>query len=787
MRSFRDISIQHKLVAINMVTSSVVLSLACATFLAYELVAYRKSVTQQLSTGAQIVAQASTAALAFEDRRSAMETLATLRAEPNVVAGCIYTKDDRPFAAFLRGEARRDLPRHPGPSGARFVDHHLIFFQPIVFDGERIGTVYLKRDLDDIYARLERYAGIVLGVWLLATLAAYLLSSRLQRVISEPTLRLAEMAGRVSAEQNYSLRAVKRGNDEIGVLVDSFNQMMEQIQARTRDLDYAREALERHVVELCDEIASRQRVQDELLAAKQAAEESSRAKSVFLANMSHELRTPLNAIIGYSEMLREDAEEAGQQKPIPDLERISTAGRHLLALINSVLDLSKAEAGKTELLWEDVAVTQIFADAASALAPLARQNRNQLNMHCAPGVRSIHVDAVKFRQSLYNVLSNACKFTRNGTVTVDVLPVSVQRAEYVEWRVSDTGIGIQPEQMRSLFQPFSQGDASTTRKFGGTGLGLAISRRFCELMGGTITATSEPGKGSTFTIRLPLAGQASAVAVSPEPEPVARPSPSGEPRAGSILVVDDDPTVHDLMRRTLAKEGFEVEVASSGEEGLRRAREIHPAAITLDVFMPGMDGWTVLSALKNDPEVAGIPVVLVTIADDRQRGCVLGAAEFLQKPVEPERLVEALRKWQPQRTAGPVLLVDDDGASRDRNARALRQKFGPVIEAADGRAALAALTRQKPGLIVLDLVMPGMDGFDFIATLRLVEEWRKIPVVVLTAQDIGWEDRQRLQGSVNRILRKENFSGVGLAAEIADLLIGSPARTPVPRDCLEIR
>ncbi|HUO29505.1 MAG TPA: response regulator [Bryobacteraceae bacterium] len=787
MRSFRDISIQHKLVAINMVTSSVVLSLACATFLAYELVAYRKSVTQQLSTGAQIVAQASTAALAFEDRRSAMETLATLRAEPNVVAGCIYTKDDRPFAAFLRGEARRDLPRHPGPSGARFVDHHLIFFQPIVFDGERIGTVYLKRDLDDIYARLERYAGIVLGVWLLATLAAYLLSSRLQRVISEPTLRLAEMAGRVSAEQNYSLRAVKRGNDEIGVLVDSFNQMMEQIQARTRDLDYAREALERHVVELCDEIASRQRVQDELLAAKQAAEESSRAKSVFLANMSHELRTPLNAIIGYSEMLREDAEEAGQQKPIPDLERISTAGRHLLALINSVLDLSKAEAGKTELLWEDVAVTQIFADAASALAPLARQNRNQLNMHCAPGVRSIHVDAVKFRQSLYNVLSNACKFTRNGTVTVDVLPVSVQRAEYVEWRVSDTGIGIQPEQMRSLFQPFSQGDASTTRKFGGTGLGLAISRRFCELMGGTITATSEPGKGSTFTIRLPLAGQASAVAVSPEPEPVARPSPSGEPRAGSILVVDDDPTVHDLMRRTLAKEGFEVEVASSGEEGLRRAREIHPAAITLDVFMPGMDGWTVLSALKNDPEVAGIPVVLVTIADDRQRGCVLGAAEFLQKPVEPERLVEALRKWQPQRTAGPVLLVDDDGASRDRNARALRQKFGPVMEAADGRAALAALTRQKPGLIVLDLVMPGMDGFDFIATLRLVEEWRKIPVVVLTAQDIGWEDRQRLQGSVNRILRKENFSGVGLAAEIADLLIGSPARTPVPRDCLEIR
>ena len=770
-----------------MVASSVALSLACGTFLAYELITYRKSVTQQLSTAAQIAAQGTTAALTFEDRRSANETLASLSAEPNLVAACVYTRDGRPFAAFTRGESRRDLPRHPVPSGAMFEDHHLLYFQPIVFDGDRIGTIYLKRDLRDMYGRLERYAGIVLGVWLLALLAAFLLSSRLQRVISEPTLHLAEMAGQVSAGRDYSLRAVKRGNDEIGILVDSFNEMMGQIQARTRDLDYAREALERHVVELCDEIASRQRVQDELLAAKQAAEESSHAKSVFLANMSHELRTPLNAIIGYSEMLREEAEEAGLRKPVPDLERISVAGKHLLTLINSVLDLSKAEAGKTELLWEDVTVTQILEDAAGALAPLARQNRNQLNMYCAPGVGSIHVDVVKFRQSLYNLLSNACKFTRDGTVSVNVVPVSVDGAAYLEWRVTDSGIGIAPDQMRKLFQPFSQGDASTTRKYGGTGLGLAISRRFCELMGGTISAASEPGKGATFTIRLPLAGQRPAVAAAPAIPPPARIARAVEPRAGSILVVDDDPTVHDLMRRTLAKEGFDVVVASNGEEGLRRAREIHPAAITLDVFMPGMDGWTVLGALKNDPDVAAIPVVLVTISDDRQRGCVLGAAEFFQKPVEPERLVEALRKWQPEWTAAPVLVVDDDPASREMTVRALRRRFGSVIEAADGRAALTCLTRQKPGLIVVDLVMPGMDGFDFIATLRLVEEWRRIPVVVLTAKDIDRDDRERLHGLVQRIFRKGDCDGVGLAAEIADLLKGGQACAPAPPKCLEAR
>lgn len=758
MRVLHDISIKHKLIAITMLTSSAALLLACATFLAYERLTFRRTATQQLSSLAQIVSQASTAALAFDDRRPANETLAALRAEPNLVAACIYTRDGRPFAVFTRGESRRDLPRRPGPAGAVFQDHHLALFQPIVFDGERLGVVYLKRDLRDMYARLERYAGIAAGILLASLLAALLLSSRLHRVISEPTLRLAEMACRVSAERDYSLRAAKRGNDEIGMLVDSFNEMMAQIQARTRDLE----------------------------AATQAAEESNRAKSVFLANMSHELRTPLNAIIGYSEMLREDAEEGGDPKPIPDLARITAAGKHLLSLINDVLDLSKVEAGKADLLWEDAPPAAILEEAAGALAPLARQNHNRLMVHCAPDLRPMRVDVVKFRQSLYNLLSNACKFTQNGTVSVDVVAVNAGGLDYLEWRVSDTGIGIAPDHMDKLFKPFSQADASTTRKYGGTGLGLAISQRFCQLMGGRIAAVSEPGRGSTFTIRLPYPERAWIAEPPPAPAEAAAAAVRG-PRSSTVLVIDDDATVHDLMRRTLGRGGFQVAVASSGEEGLRLAREIRPAAITLDVFMPGMDGWAVLNTLKADPELAVIPVVLVTISDDRQRACVLGAAEFLQKPVEPERLVAALERSLPEKAAGPVLVVDDDPASRDTAARALRRRFGEVIEAADGYAALACVEHRKPALILLDLMMPGMDGFDFIATLRQVDEWRKIPIVVLTAKDISAEDQERLQGDVRRVLRKGDFAGVGLAAEIADLLRERPpsaARRPVPQESL---
>jgi signal transduction histidine kinase/CheY-like chemotaxis protein len=771
MRAFRDVSIKRKLIGIIMLTSTVALLLACSTFLGYELITYRETVTRRLSTVAQIIAENSTAALAFDDRRSAGETLAALRADPRMVSACIYTKDGRPFAAFLRGESRRDLPRRPGNEGVEFRNRHMLLFRRITFDGERIGTLYLNRDLQDIYTRLERYAGIVLAVLLASSLAAFLLSSSLQQVISEPVLRLAEVASRVSAERTYSLRAVKIGNDEMGALVDRFNEMMAQIQARSLALDEAQTALQRHVEELCVEIAERQRIEEELLAAKQAAEESNCAKSDFLANMSHELRTPLNAIIGYGEMLREEAAEGQNAKLVSDLERITSAGNHLLMLINDVLDLSKVEAGKTELSLEDASIPQILEDAANTMEPLLQKNGNRLILHNGAGPHSMRVDLLKFRQSLYNLLSNACKFTKNGDITLAVLPVTENGADWIEWRVSDTGIGIAPDQLHKLFRSFSQVDASTTRTYGGTGLGLAISQRFCQLMGGRITVVSEPGKGSTFTMRLPYLDRMPALESAPE---TAMPASQArtEPQPNTVLVIDDDPTVHDLMQRCLPKEGFDVALASSGEEGLRKAAQLCPSIIALDVFLPGMDGWSVLSALKADPKLAPIPVVLHTISDDRGLACRLGAAEYLRKPVAPERFAAVLQKYQPDRLAGPVLLVDDDPAARELTARVLKKHFRHVVEAGDGRAALRRIARQRPSLIVLDLMMPGMDGFDFVTALSQNEDWRGIPIVVLTAKDLSPEEQVRLNGSVRRILKKGNLSGTGLARIAAGLTHG---------------
>jgi len=344
---------------------------------------------------------------------------------------------------------------------------------------------------------------------------------------------------------------------------------------------------------------------------------ASQHKSQFLANMSHELRTPLNAIIGVAEMLLEDAHAFGQEDQIEPHER----GKHLLALINDILDLSKIEAGKMELHLESFALAPLVEDVMTTIQPLAEKNGNRIAVECPPDLGTMRADATRVRQALLNLASNANKFTERGLVTVAAARRSHEGSNWITVAVSDTGIGMTPEQMGRLFAEFTQADASTTRKYGGTGLGLAISRRFCRMMGGDITVESAIGQGSTFTIRLPA--EVSTAAEGAPRLPVAdapRPASLAGAWARRILVIDDDPTVRELMERFLVKEGFSVDTAANGVEGLRRARAVRPAAITLDVMMPELDGWTVLAALKGDPELADIPVIVVTILDERTRG-----------------------------------------------------------------------------------------------------------------------------------------------------------------------
>jgi DNA-binding response OmpR family regulator len=477
-------------------------------------------------------------------------------------------------------------------------------------------------------------------------------------------------------------------------------------------------------------------------------------------------------------MLVEEARESGQEEFVPDLEKIQKAGSHLLELINSVLDLSKIEAGKMDLYLETFDVPTVLRDVVATVQPLIQQKGNRLVLECPGDLGAMRADVTKVRQALFNLLSNASKFTEGGSITLTAAREDAGGAPWMTFRVRDTGIGMTSEQLGNLFQAFSQADASTTRKYGGTGLGLVITRRFCQMMGGDIDVESAVGQGTTFTIRLPAsvperAGDGAAPATVTASTPAAR-------AAGTVLVIDDDPAARELLETFLRKEGFAVASAGGGADTVRLARELRPILITLDVMMPGVDGWAVLSQLKADPALADIPVIMVTIVDDRNLGYALGATEYLTKPVDRERLAAIVRKYRRAGTRDLVLVVEDDPATRAMLRTALERDGWEVAEAENGRAGLQAMARREPRLVLLDLMMPEMDGFQFVTELRRTEEGRRVPVIVLTAKDVTAEDRRRLTGSVEVILQKGAASRDTILAEIRALAMaatGAPGGT----------
>ncbi len=505
--------------------------------------------------------------------------------------------------------------------------------------------------------------------------------------------------------------------------------------------------------------------------AKEAAETANKTKSLFLANMSHELRTPLNAILGYSEMLQEEAADQQLDDFVPDLQKIHSAGKHLLALINDILDLSKIEAGKMELFLESFDIAGMIDEIASTVKPMVAKNGNALHIERAGDLGIMRADGIKVRQGLFNLLSNAAKFTEGGDITLDVRREVMDGRPWIVFRVVDTGIGLSPEQIVKLFQDFTQADASTTRKFGGTGLGLALTRRFCQMMGGDVTVHSVKGEGSTFTIKLP-AVVADAKPEHPDTHAASVLSvPDAAMTNGCILVIDDDATQRELMERFLSKEGFCVRTAGGGEEGLRLARQLHPVAITLDVMMPDLDGWSVLSALKADAALRDVPVIMVTMVDDPDRGYTLGAAEYATKPVDRHRLALILKKYTCANPPCPVLLVEDDPATRAQTRAILEREGWKVSEAATARAALEQMAANRPALILLDLMLSG-DGFDFVDAVRAHPEWRSIPIVVLTAKDLSKGEQKRLSGSVETILHKTDNPREALLEQVRGLVAG---------------
>src|SRR5213080_1051350 len=715
MPAFRQTTIKRKLIALIMLTSSVALLVAFALMIVSDYVSFRSGMVRDLRTLADVMGTSASSALDFDDEEFATKTLAGLIATPNITTAAIYTEDGKVLASYLRDKQSEPPPDKPGPDGYGFKNAYFTFFRPgylnlfhpIRRGGERIGSIYLQYSLQEMNARLTRYAGLAGAIVLGASLIAFLFSSRLQRIISGPILSLAHTAKIVSEQKNYSVRAEKRTDDEIGFLIDRFNGMLSQIQE----------------------------VNEQLVQSEQRARAATQAKSHFLANMSHELRTPLNAIIGYSEMLQEEAQDSGQESFIPDLKKINRSGRHLLDLINDVLDLSKIEAGKMELYLETFDIPNLLEDISTTVQLLVQKNSNVLEMRCPANLGAMRADMIKVRQSLFNLLSNASKFTKNGKITLEASrEISPTKPDWIVFRVSDTGIGMTPEQQDRVFEAFSQADAATARDFGGTGLGLTITKTFCRMMGGDVTLTSEPGKGTIFIIRLPTeVREPDAESAAPSDSIAARLNTEGK----AVLVIDDDADTRQVLKRFLNRKGFPVECASSGEEGLRLARELHPMAILLDVMMPGMDGWAVLSTLKSEPEVRDIPVVMLTIVDDKNLGYALGATDYMIKPVNRDRMTEILAKFRNVPPPRSALVSDDDEPARKMLTQILEKERWNVVQAENGLVALERIAKERPDLILLDLMMPKMNGYQFVAELRTHEKWRSIPIIVVTAKDMS--------------------------------------------------
>jgi signal transduction histidine kinase/DNA-binding response OmpR family regulator/HAMP domain-containing protein len=516
-------------------------------------------------------------------------------------------------------------------------------------------------------------------------------------------------------------------------------------------------------ISIYTDITNRKHYENTLTAARDQAEAMSRTKSSFLANMSHELRTPLNAIIGYSEILQEDAADKDDKEPIDDLQKIESAGRHLLGLINNILDLSKIEAGKMDVFIEEVDIQALFKEALSIVKPLADKNENTIEVICPADVGSFRSDQTKVKQCLLNLLSNANKFTSKGTLTLTVAREDNLRVCFC---VSDTGIGMTKEQLGQLFESFSQTDASTTKRFGGTGLGLAITKHFCTMLGGDVTVESTPGSGSTFTIKLPDQGIVPAAVESPAPAAV-----MADGRA-TVLVVDDDPTVRSLLAKTLEKEGYRVVSARTGVEALALARAHRPQAITLDVLMPQMDGWRALKELKADAELHDIPVIMVTVLNERGMAIPLGAADFVTKPVDRQRLTAILRKHCANPSSASILVVEDDLPTRETLCRSVATMGYVPHVAINGRNALDWLgNHPAPSLILLDLMMPEMDGFEFLEELRKRPALVDVPVIVVTAKELTAEDVRILSGQSERIIVKGQAYLTELAAAVRRRLV----------------
>jgi signal transduction histidine kinase/DNA-binding response OmpR family regulator len=770
MLNIKNYSISKKLTWMNMLVSGVAVLLACGGLYAYDLYSFRIALVENVATQAQIIGDNTVSALLFNDPHSAEKTLSALNANRHLISAQIYTNDGLPFAGYWRDRVGAIQPAPVIVSGQTqthwFRDGRLGLARSIIFQGKPTGTVYILSDLGAMNDRHKSYAAIIVVVLLVSLVVALVISRISQGVISEPVMRLAQTVRIVSYEKNYSIRAATNLNhDEVSTLIEAVNEMLEQIQQRDTALQRARDELERRVEERTTQLALANK---ELDLRNREVERATQLKSKFLASMSHELRTPLNAIVGFSDLLAEQT--AGELNPKQKrfVNHIKQGSSHLLQLINDILDLSKIEAGQLEIHCERFEIKDALPEVLSTIRPLAMAKQIRVE-HVLDNDLAVNADRVRFKQILYNLLSNAVKFTpKEGRINLEC----TEDGDFVSMSVTDTGVGIRPEDQAIVFEEFRQVEGGKNSTHEGTGLGLAITKRLVEQMGGKISLASEPGKGSCFTFTL-RAGAKTSAAPAASAATLRRPVTEEGSRKPLILVVDDELPARELLASYLDSE-YRTVLAQTGDEALRKAQELLPDAITLDVMMPGGNGFETLVALRKTPETASIPIIIVSIIDQTQVGFALGAADYLIKPIRKSILLETIRKHVPYKEDddAAILLVDDDPGTLALLGETLRSAGYETQSVRNGTRALEVLSSKVVSAVLLDLSMPGMDGFEVIRHVRQEATLKKLPILVMTGKDLTSEESALLNRETQALLQKNGSWQQQLVLEVGRVIEG---------------
>jgi signal transduction histidine kinase/DNA-binding response OmpR family regulator len=774
MNKRQDNSISRKLTWMNMLVSGAALLLACTAFIAYDMLTFRASMVRNLSTEAQIIGTNSVSALLFNDQQSAENTLSALKAAHNILSAGIYSRDGSLFASYVRDPGGHVLAIPSLPSGQAevhwFGNKEVVLVRSILFEARLTGTVYIRSDIEELNSRLKRYISIASIVLAVCLVAALLVSSIFRRAVAEPIIQLAEVARAVSREKNYSGRAHRTGGSgELAILVDAFNEMLGQIQQNEKALRDARDNLELRVVERTAEVEkAKSEVEAFSLSMQRTKEELERAskfKDQFLSTMSHELRTPLNAVLGFSELLTEERYGPLNERQQRYVKHIHTGGKHLLRLINDILDLSKIEAGRLQLTFENVPVPTSFAEVVDIMRSLADKKSQTLLQEAASGLR-VRADPTRFKQVLMNLIGNAIKFTPEGG---NIRLLAHRLDEGVRVEVRDSGPGIPVEEQQRIFEAFYR-LCETDKNTEGTGLGLAITRRLVELHGGTLGLESQPGSGSCFFFTLPVA------------EDVVRHEVQGgrgEIRTAEfprIMVIEDDRAAAQILQSHLTSAGYDVVLCDQPGRALEMAAELQPSAVTMDIIMKPVNGWELLSTFKTDLRTARIPVVLVTIIDQPAKGASLGADEYIVKPVKKATLLAAVERCMNHRSRIgrplPILVVEDDAPTREIVAELLSKGGYVVTTAADGAEARAQVAAFLPELVVLDLILPKVSGFQLLAEWRANSRTADLPVFVLTSKDLTPEEQDYIRTHTVLLLQKQQPWQETLIAQLRRALPG---------------